>query len=41
MGPFTPVAISGYKFVSKITDEYTNETAVYLLTNKNSSLESL
>ena len=23
MGPFTPVAMGGYKYVSKITDEYT------------------
>ena len=38
MGPFTPVAIGGYKYVSKITDECTKWTAVYLLTNKNQAL---
>ena len=41
MGPFTPVAIGGYKYVSKITDEYTKWTTVYLLTNKKQALESL
>ena len=40
-GPFTPVAIGGYKYVSKITGEYTKWTAVYLLTNKNQALQSL
>ena len=28
MGPFTPVAIGGYKYVSKIIDEYTKWTVV-------------
>ena len=41
MGPFTPVAIGGYKYVIKITDECTKWTAVYLLTNKNQALQSL
>ena len=41
MGPFPPEAIGGYKYVSKITDEYTEWTAVYLLTNKNQALQSL
>ena len=41
MGPFTPVAIGGYSYVSKITDEYTKWTAFYLLTNKNQGLKSL
>ena len=41
IGPFTPVAIGGYRYVSKITDEYTKWTAVYLLTNKNQALKSL
>ena len=35
IGPFTPVTIGGYKYVSKVTDAYTKWTAVYLLTNKN------
>ena len=35
-----PVAIGGYKYVSKITDEYAKWTAVYLLTNKNQALKS-
>ena len=34
MRSFTPVAMDGYEFVSKMTDEYTKWTAVYLLTNK-------
>ena len=39
--PFAPVAIGGYKYASKITDEYTKWTAVYLLTSKNQALQSL
>ena len=35
MGPFTPVVIGGYKYVSKITDECTKWTTVYLSPNKN------
>ena len=41
MGPFTPVAIDDYTSVSKITDEYTKWTAVYLLTSKNKAFQSL
>ena len=41
MGPFTPAAIGDYRYVSKITAEYTKWTAVYLLTNKNQALKSL
>ena len=41
MGPFTPVAIGGYKYVSKITEEYTKWTAVYSSTNENQALKSL
>ena len=41
MGPFTPVAIGDYKYVSKITDEYTKRTAFYLLTNKKQALQPL
>ena len=41
IGPFTPVATGDYKYVSKITDEYTKWTAVYLLTNKNQARKSL
>ena len=41
MGPFSPLAIDGYKYVSKITDEDTTWTAVYLLTNKNQAFQSL
>ena len=35
MRPFMSVAIIDYKYVSKVTDESTLRTAVYLLTNKN------
>ena len=38
VGPFTLVAIGGYRYLSKVTDEYTKWTAVYLLTNKNQAL---
>ena len=41
MRPFTPVAIGGYKYVSKVAGEYTKWTAVYLLTNKNQARQSL
>ena len=41
MGLFTPVVIGGYRYISKITNEYTKWTAVYLLTNKNQALKSL
>ena len=41
MGPLMPVDIGGYKYVSKVTDEYTKWTTVYLMTNKNQSLQSL
>ena len=40
MGLLTPVALGGYKCVSKVTDECTKWTAVYLLTNKNQALQS-
>ena len=39
MGPFSLVAIGGFKYVSKITDEYTKWTPVYLLTNKRRALQ--
>ena len=41
MGPFTPVAIGGYKNVSKVTDEFTKWTTVYLLANGKQPLQSL
>ena len=34
MGPFTPEAYEGFKYVSKITDQFTRWTAVYVLENK-------
>ena len=37
-GPFTPVVKGGYKYVSKVADEFTEWTAVYLLTSKNQAL---
>ena len=39
-GPFTPVAIGGYTYISKITNEYAKWTTVFLLTNKNQALQS-
>ncbi|CAM9605138.1 unnamed protein product [Ascophyllum nodosum] len=41
MGTFTPVAVGGYKYVSKITDEYIKWTDIHLLTNKDQALKSL
>ena len=41
MGPFTPEAYGGFKYVSKITDQFTRWTAVYLLEKKSSAFDSL
>ena len=41
IGSFKPVALGGYKYVSKIIDEYINWTAVDVLTNKNQDFQSL
>ena len=41
MGPFSPMVLGGYKYVSKISDEYTKWTTVELLTNKNQVLQLL
>ena len=41
MGPFTPAAHGGYKYVSKITDQFFRWTAVYLLYSKDQALASL
>ena len=41
MGPFTPVTIDDYNYISKVTDEYTKWTAVYWLINTNQALQSL
>ena len=41
MGPFKPSAREGYEYVSKITDQFTKWTAVYLLCTKNQALTSL
>ena len=40
MGPFTPEAYGGFKYVSKITDQSTRWTAVYLLENKSYAFDS-
>ena len=40
MGPFKPTAHGGYKSVSKITDQFTKWTAVYLLCSKKEALAS-
>ena len=41
MGPFKPTAHSGCKFVSKITDQFTKWTAIYLFCSKDQALASL
>ena len=41
MGPFTPPAKGGYRYVSKFTDDYTRMKKVYLLRNKSEAAESL
>ena len=40
MGPFTPEAYGGFKYVSKITDQFTRWTAVFLLENKSCAFAS-
>ena len=40
MGSFTPEAYGGFKYVSKITDQLTRWTAVYLPENKNCAFDS-
>ena len=41
IGPSTPVAVGGYKYVSKVSDEYTEWTGIYLLTDNSQALQSL
>ena len=41
MDPFKPAACEGYEYVSKITDQFTKWTAVYLLCTKDQALASL
>ena len=41
MGPFTPPAKGGYRYVSKFTDDYSRMKEVYLLGNKSEAAESL
>ena len=41
MGPFTPPAKGGYRYVSKFTDDYARMKEVYLLRNKSEAAESL
>ncbi|CAM9618549.1 unnamed protein product, partial [Ascophyllum nodosum] len=41
MGPFIPAARRGYKFVSKITDQFIKWAAVYLLCTRDQALASL
>ena len=41
MGPFTPPAKGGYRYVRKFTDDYSRRKEVYLLRNKSEAAESL
>ena len=41
MGPFTPPATGGYRYVSKFPDDYSRMKEVYLLRNKSEAAESL
>ena len=41
MGPFKPTAHGGYKFVSKMTGQFTKWTAVHLLCSKDQARASL
>ena len=39
MGPFNPEAWGDFKYVSKIKDQFTRRTAVYLMENKNCAFD--
>ena len=41
MGPFTPAAKGGYRFVSKFTNDYSRMKEIFLLKNKTEAAESL
>ena len=41
MGPFTPAAKGGYRFVSKFTDDYSRMKEIFLLKNKTEAADSL
>ena len=41
MGPFTPAAKGGSRFVSKFTDDYSRMKEIFLLKNKTEAAESL
>ena len=41
MGPFTPAAKGGYRFVSKFTDDYSRMKEIFLLKNNTEAAESL
>ena len=41
MGPFTPAAKGGYRFVSKFKDDYSRMKEIFLLKNKTEAAESL
>ena len=38
MGPILPEALGGFKYVCKISDEYTRWTDIYLLKTKDGTL---
>ena len=40
MGPFTPEAYGDFKYVSKITNQFTRWTAIYLQENKSCAFDS-
>ena len=40
LGQFTPEALGGYKYVSKISDEHTRWTEIYLLKSKDGALHA-
>ena len=40
MGPITPPALGDYRYVSKISDEYTKWTEIHLLKSKRDALHS-
>ena len=41
MGPFTPAAKGGYRFVGKFTDDYSRMKEIFLLKNKTEAAKSL
>lgn len=41
LGPITPKAKGGYRYVSKFTDKYTRMNVIYVMKTKNETIDTL